>query len=35
VWAENREFEFEGKRYHGACICLKFKATSEENSCES
>lgn len=35
VWAENREFEFEGKRYHGACICLKFKAASKENSCES
>lgn len=34
VWAENREFEFDGKRYSGACICLKFKPTSEENSGE-
>lgn len=35
VWAENRTFEFDGKRYHGACICLKFKPAREENCFES
>lgn len=34
VWAENRKFEFDGKPYYGACICLKFKPVSEEESRE-
>jgi signal transduction histidine kinase len=34
VWAENRKFEFDGKPYYGACICLKFKPIGGENSRE-
>ena len=34
VWAENRKFEFDGKPYYGACICLKFKPIGEEESRE-
>ncbi len=34
VWAENRKFEFDGRPYYGACICLQFKTTSEENARE-
>ena len=29
VWAENREFEFNGTQYYGACISLQFKHISE------
>lgn len=35
VWAENRQIEFCGQTYWGACICLRFKIHNEEDNCES